>query len=158
MWNKPEKKSMTEIVKVSNTRAPTMKANVVREIAIRLMDIMRNHIGSKKALTREELFQKIFLQEGDIKKLDDWLRWEFVKKAMHYCRLHTKCFIGSQIKDQKWIYFVVKKEIDVQFYCDNLDKRIKSMNAMKLKAAKAVDEKWHKAKWELSEKDMRLLK
>lgn len=153
-----EKKSITDLIPISSTRAPSIKANVVRQIVIELMDIMKNHIGNKKAITREELFRKIFLKECDVRKLDDWLRWEFVKKAMHYCRLHTKCFIGSQIENSKWIYFIVEKDSDVKFYCDNLNKRIKSMNLMKLKAAKAVDEQWHKTKWELPERDMKLLK
>ena len=135
---------------VRDTRVGGTEARVLttRNIAGKLLEIMTGCIGYDNMISRAKLFQKLFGHKEE-DTLKDWLRWEFAKKGMHYCRLYTKCFIGStRIKDQ-WVYFVAKEYSDAMLYCNTLDRNIKAMEDMKKRAIKSVKEGWFNSKWEL---------
>jgi len=114
-------------------------------IAVVLIDVMRKHIGQNKGITRGELFKKIFLKTEE-DSLADWLRWEFVKKAMNYCRKRTLCFITPMRDGREWTYFVVKDEDDADEYCKVIDNTIKNMRKMQRRSQRAAEENWYKQK------------
>lgn len=128
------KERMSRGVKISLTTG---------NIADKLLKIMKAHIGFENSITRKALFYKLFLKSEDEDSLEDWLRWEFVKKAMHLCRVRTKCFISS-CRDDNFIfrYFVVNSEEDTEHYIKMLENNIRKMRTMQQRCRKAGREKW----------------
>jgi hypothetical protein len=120
-----------------------MKKLTVMNLAFRLLKIFENHIGQENEISRFALFRKVYrhtMSPG----LEDELRWEYVKRAMHLIRQRTKCFIASRCERGVWRYFVVKDIFDAECYINTLNKNIKRMRAMQKKALQAVGEKWYK--------------
>jgi len=112
-------------------------------IAEKLIDIMKSHIGLKNAVSKRALFYKLFHKSEDEDSLEDWLRWEFVKKGMHLCRVRTKCFISGYRDDgYNYRYFVVNSEEDAQHYIKMLENNIRRMKIMQKRCLKAGVEKW----------------
>lgn len=129
---------------------------IVPMIAFKLMLVMKNHIGSKNAISRDKLFAKLFAKvEEDT--LSDWTRWEFIKKAMSYCRSKTKCYIAGIWNGGSWSYYVVRSMKDAEMFNENLDRAIKGLQQQKRKTLKAVKERWYNKNWEIPEKDQKLL-
>lgn len=129
-----------------------MQSLTVKNIALKVLPIFKNHIGRDNAITRGQLFKRLF-KRNELDTLEDWLRFEFVKKAMHLCRQRTKCFIGSRHEHGVWNYFVVNSERDAQYYVDILNKNIKRMRVMQQRAVKAGREKWGEKDWILEDKN-----
>ena len=136
------------LVDTSKLRGVQQRALTTRNIAQILLEIMRDHIGTENEIARHQLFKKIF-KKNEQDTLGDWVRWEFVKKAMHYCRRNTKCFIASRNEDGTWRYFVVADDYDVAEYVNVLKKNIKSMMSMMKRCQKASKQQWHKEQWAL---------
>ena len=123
----------------------------VNNLAFVIMKIMQKHMGTENAISRRSLFYKIFKKREE-DSLEDWLRWEFVKRAMHRCRQRTKCFIGSLNQKGIWKYFVVVDYADAEHYINILKKNIKRMEFMQQKCLTSVEEKWHSQSWEIQGK------
>lgn len=122
----------------------------IPNLMVRLMEIFKDHIGHKKWISKNDLFKEIFKRYPQ-DSLEDWVRWQYVKQAMHRCRTRTKCFISSKYYDdtRTWNYFVVKTEVDAQAYINTLERSIKKMRFMQKHVMKSVKERWHSQKWEL---------
>jgi len=130
-----------------NGSSRTVKmAMTVRHIASKILHIMENHIGSGNFITRRALFFKVF-RKKETDSLEDYLRWDFVKKAMSLCRKQTKCFITSMRTGADFVYFVINSEVDAQYYIDNLESNIKKMRYMQRRAKKAGIECWGNLDW-----------
>lgn len=124
------------------------KKLTTKNLANALMLIMKTHIGQEMAIHRDELYLTLF-EEADRKDLKSDLRWLYVKNAFNYLRRKTKCFCSSLQYEGGWYYFVIEDDQDRLIYNGILDKNIKAMKKMKLKAKKAIKEKWHKTTWHL---------
>lgn len=133
-----------------------MQRLTTKNMALKLMEIMKDHIGYGNAIGRAELFSELFKKKEE-QTLADWLRWEFTKKAMHLCRVKTKCFISSKREGADWVYFVVETEDDADYYVDNLNKNINRIRAMQLRAMKSAREQWYKEDWVLPHKTRKML-
>ena len=133
-----------------------MQKLTTKNIALKLMDIMKTHISYDNAITRPEMFRQFFQKEEE-ETLADWLRWEFIKKAMHLCRVKTKCFISSKREGHNQVYFVVETEDDANYYIDNLNKNINRIRAMQQRVMKSVREQWHRSDWILTTRTKKLL-
>lgn len=125
-----------------------------KNIAIMLLDIMQEHIGFNNAISKDMLFKAIFKRLPE-KNLSDWLRWEFIKRAMHWCRLNTKCFIGSRRYNDRYYFFVIASMVDANYYIQNLEVSIAKMRYMQQKAHKAALEKWHLLDWKQNLKGLK---
>jgi hypothetical protein len=133
----------------------TQRSLTTRNIAEALLVIMQSHIGNENAILREDLFKKLFRHDYNDSNLRDWLRWEFVKRAMHFCRVFTNCFIGCKSINGNFSYFVLKSMDDAQFYHDMLENSIKKMRIMQKRAILSVRGEWYKDKWLIPEKKVR---
>ena len=133
-----------------------MQKLTTKNMALKLMDIMKIHIGYNNAIGRAELFSEIFKKKEE-QTLADWLRWEFTKKAMHLCRVKTKCFISSKREGAEWVYFVIATEEDANYYIDNLNKNINRIRAMQQRAMKSAREQWFNDDWVLPHKTKKML-
>lgn len=123
-----------------------MKLLTTASISYKLLHIFRRHIGEYNAVSHNELFKKVFGRSEEITLADD-LRWDYVKRAMHYCRQRTKCFIGHKFENGVWKYFVVEDFSDAKYYCDTLERNIGRMRAMQQKALKSIRQKWYEIDW-----------
>jgi len=135
-----------DIVSMKDMEGKQQRKYAVKSIAREVMKIMKKHIGSNAEISQSDLFKKLF-KTNMTDDLTDWFKWEFVKKAMHYCRTHTYCFIASRQGGHEWYYFVIEDNDDSDCYCDVLNKNINSMKKMMKKAKRAAKEKWYKKDW-----------
>lgn len=138
--------SNNQVVKTEQPGSIDKMRMTARNIAIQLLDLMRDHIGFSNAISKELLFKAIYKRLPE-NNLSDWLRWEFIKRAMHWCRLNTKCFIGSRRYNKRWYFFVISNTADANYYIQNLETAIKKMRFMQQRAAKATIEKWYLQDW-----------
>ena len=118
-----------------------------RQIADKLLDIFETHLGFEEAITKQKLFKRLFKHKYQDNNLADWVRWEFVKKAMNYCRRKSNCFIVGQRTSTGYEYCVVSSVYDAEKYINMLNNSIKKMHYMKKKALKAVEEQWCFEDW-----------
>lgn len=128
-----------------------------RNIAEILIILFHSHIGQENAISKDALFEKIFMRDYNQTEIKDWLRWEFVKKAMHFCRVYTNCFIGFKRDGAEYSFFVLKSEEDAQHYIKTLDNSIRKMRFMQNKARKYVEKEEYKKGWKIDAK-VKLLK
>lgn len=136
------------IVKDTGIGGAESRTLTTRNIAGRLLEIMAQHIGYDLCISRRKLFEKLYGHEEE-DTLKDWLRWEFCRRAMHYCRQNTKCFIASSQAKGKYSYFVLKENSDAMLFADVLSTNIKQLEEMKKRAFKSVREKWWDSTWQL---------
>jgi len=135
--------TMSELKQVSN-----LKILRVKSIAFVIAQIFPKHIGENNGISKSKLFKQIFGQE-DEGTLADELRWDYTKRAMHFLRQRTKCFISSKYDKitNEWYYFVIKNLSDAQCYIDTLNKNIKRMRIMQKRAMTAVEQGWYRENW-----------
>ncbi len=123
-----------------------LKRLTTSNIAFEILKIFGKHIGRDNEITRGKLFKRIYAKTEEASLIDE-LRWDFIKRAMHLCRLRTKCFIGSRYYRGIWRYFVVDDMGDAEYYINNLKKSIKRMESMQSKCAESVRKGWSKVDW-----------
>lgn len=140
-----------------NQRMNNKTLMTTKNIATKILNIMDNHIGYEKAINRQQLFRKVYALDfkGD---LGDFVRWEFIKRAMSFIRKHSKAFIVFEKVGTDYIYFVAKDKGDENYYCDFLTKTIKKMEQSKKRVKRAISEKWYQQDWELDTNKKRLLR
>jgi hypothetical protein len=124
------------------------------EIAKQLLLIFRKHIGFDNSITKDELFKKLFDKDYNPNDVKDYIRWDFVKKAMHLLRTKTKCFIITERYEGESYIYVINEIEEAKVYIDILDNNINKMRLMQKRAQKAIKEKWHKLDWD----DKKLIK
>ena len=144
-----KKNNITKITRLPHNVASNL---TVRNVARVVMTIMRSHIGEENALTGNELFKKVFGKKrqtmASMESLVDELRWSYLKRAMHYLRKNTKCFIIGKEDEGNWEYFVVSTQYEADYYINILQNNIKRMKYMQKKVRKAVKEKWYLKEWD----------
>lgn len=127
----------------------------VKRIAAKIMDIMKNHIGSENSISKIDFFKKLYKVDYDENRVDHWMLWEFTKRAMHRLRSKSNCFVCSLRMNTTFEYFVVADDDDAEYYINQLDESIKRMRNMQRKVLKSVEEKWHTQQWELDYKPVK---
>lgn len=139
---------MSEIdVLESKDRFVPYKSNVAKIIAMKLLIVMKEHIGEKKAISQQDLFAEIYNKEYNAKSVEDWLRWDFIKQAMRLCRKHTYCFIVYTKTNSSIYFYVVKDKSDVREFIKFTTTNINKIKEMQQRCYKAVEEKWHLKDW-----------
>lgn len=118
-------------------------------IANQLLQRFMTHIGKDHAISRDMLFRQLYKHPYSDNDLADYLRWDFTKRAMHYCRKYTKCFIACENRHGEFYFFVLKDNEDANVYIARLHQSIRQMHTMMKRAQKAVDDKWYHERWEL---------
>lgn len=121
----------------------------IRAIAGVLIKKFQRHIGHENCIPHEDLFRELFKHEYKDTNLADVIRWDFTKKAMHYLRKYTHCFIVSQHEQDGFVFWVAKTDADAQVYIRRLDRSIAAMRYMQRKVQTSVMEHWYKESWTL---------
>lgn len=120
-------------------------------ISKKLLEVMKEHIGKDNAINKSQLFEKLYNIEENENNLNHWFIWDLTKKAMHYVRKTTKCFIAMRrTNGAQYEFFVVEDRNDAKEYVDVINKNIKQMKSMITRAITAADENWSDMEWVLS--------
>jgi len=128
------------------------------DISQKLLVVMKNHIGKANAVSRNDLFKKLYNVEEDTNNLEHWFIWNQTKKAMHNIRKTTKCFISMRrTSGANFEFFVVEDRNDAKEYVDVINKNIHQMKSMIGRAIKAADENWSEQNWELTKSNLKKL-
>ena len=126
-----------------------MREFSIKKIALNLMELMKSHVGNRNAITKNNLFKKLYKVNYDDNRADHWMIWEFTKRAMHKLRRDSNCFVASARFEGTFEYFVVADMYDADYYITQLDSCIRKMRSMQKRVKRSVIEKWHKSTWEL---------
>ena len=101
------------------------------EIRKRLIEIFRKHIGLENAINPTEVFMHLYKVNPlnlDIFKRMFW--WDIAKRVMRDLRSENELFIINK----RTKLFVLKSQEEADAYKNILDKDIKAMKEMKIKA------------------------
>src|SRR3990167_669959 len=121
------------------------KITTLEELNQRIKEVMVEHIGVEKEITKGELFKELFGSPDKYSEIQEWWLWDKVKKAMNWLRRTSNCFISSrQPVKGVWSYFVVKDYKDLDYYKNNLKNNIKRMYSMIDRGEKLVEKKAYK--------------
>ena len=125
----------------------------VRQVSELLLEKFMDHIGSKNSVTRDELFRWVYGHRYNSNSLADYYCSDVLRRAMHLARVKTNCFITiAKNVDDTYVYYIPQTEADIQGYIGILDQNIARMNKMKIRARRAVNERWWKNKFEFKTK------
>jgi len=116
----------------------------ISKVTDRLLIVFRSHVGIINAISQSDLFVEL-TGHKPTSKLEDWVRWELIKKAMHRLRKETKCFVISKRTINTFIYFVPSTIPEAKIYVNNLNSTIESIKTMQSKAILSVKKKWYKS-------------
>ena len=151
----PEQKLKLRMMLKKEVKKIAILTNI-REIIQKLLVIMKKHIGEENKISHYQLFIKVYgLHPEDVSDLQEWVMWEFIKRALHSMRQRTKCFvISKQIPTGRfsrggiWNYWVANNWDDFSVYQNNIERNVLAMRRMVKKCEKSVREKWSEQVWE----------
>lgn len=111
----------------------------LNELTNEVREIMVEHIGVDKEITKGELFKALFGKPNQYNEMQEWYLWDKAKKSMNWLRRTSNCFIASrQTVPKVWAYFVIKTNTDLQFYKNTLNNNIHKMYGMMRRGEKIV--------------------
>ena len=156
------KQKMEDVfAKQTKTIKQTAVTTSVNELVVRVLKLMRSHIGESNKISRRQLFTRIYKFEPElVSELQEYMLWELLKRAMHRCRQQSYCFIVSKLIKQSahsaqdryggvWHYWVAEDISDFHIYRDNINRNINAMRRMVARCERAIDQEWHKRDWYL---------
>ncbi len=115
------------------------------ELGYRIKQVMVDHVGVKKEITKMELFKKLFGNPSKYNELQEFYIWDKIKKGMNLLRRSSDCFIGSRrVHTGIWAYFVIANNSDLKYYKFNLRANINKMYRMIDRGQKLVDQQAYK--------------
>lgn len=117
-----------------------------KNVAIKILNEMKYHIGSSNPISRKDLFfvvYKVAFRNSN----SDFIRWITLKRGMSYIRQHSQVFIVFERIGTDYVYYVAKDRGDEKFYVDYMNKTIARYKKSIKKVYKAIDEKWYKYDW-----------
>jgi len=132
------------------------KKLTIKNIARELLVIFKDHIGQEKEIDRTLLYRELFGRKYR-KTLADELRWDYTRMAMNMLRKRSNCFIGQRIVDDKYTYFVLKNNNDLERYEKVIKNAIKKMLILKKRAKVSVTERWYQQEWILPGRKIKVI-
>ena len=127
---------------------PAMKT---RTISWALMDIFSEHKGEENAISQQELFRKVYRRKIIQSDLGDYARWEYIRRALHYLRRKSNCFVISKRTSNDYVFFVPTKLAEANLYVTALDNSINKMKLSQIRARKSITQKWYLQEWTLND-------
>jgi len=117
------------------------KKQFVREVVIRIKELMDDHIGRDRAINSEELFETVYLIAAKTLSEYEVRFWrDLLNRAIYHLRNKEILFIVNE--GGKYIY-VLKTESELNIFKGMMDKYIDGCNLMKTKATSWVrNKKW----------------
>jgi hypothetical protein len=106
--------------------------------------LMRECIGRGNAISHTKLFEAIYGPIENYSDLQMFFLWHRIRMDMNWIRKTTKCFIGVDVANGSWYYYVVKDMDDAKPYMHIMDTTVKKCLFMKERCKKAVEQEWYK--------------
>ena len=125
------------------------KSAIIVSLGDSLLDIMEDHIGFENRVGRNEIFKQIYKYDYKQSDIQDWLRWDFIKKAMRFCRSKTNCFIIMIKEGLEYKFFVAKTTREADMFCRHLDKNIAQLKAVQTRVHQSINERWYEQSWDV---------
>lgn len=139
---------MNTLVPIHNNKLPQAQITT-RKLAEELIKVFNNCVGLEKAITRDKLFLRLFNKPYNQNNLVDYIRYDFIKKATHYLRTHSNCFVICKNDYTDVKFFVISNEEEANYYINTLNNSIKRMKVMQKKALTSVKQRWYNHKFEI---------
>ena len=119
-----------------------------KTVALRLMQVMREHVGKKNNITKQQLFQNVFgLDLGKVSDLNYHVLLKYLSCSIAYLRKHSNLFIIATSLDGNKVYFVPRTVKELDEYNVGADNRIEGLKNLKKRAAQSVKERWYNKEW-----------
>lgn len=110
----------------------------------RLQEIFSQAVGVDNAITKKEIFNKMF---GNSNKYSDLELVDLSRKITYYIgrlRKRSYCFVISrQTEHYDRVYYAIKDKSDLEYYKGKTKKLIRGLNALARRAEKAVEKKYY---------------
>ena len=121
------------------------KPAVMTNIIIRLMQLFRGSVGERHGKTLGEMYKHVYGKEalnedGQYLKL---YKTMFIERAINTLKKKTKYFIISSHNGTNRVWYLVHNNTEAEAYCKTVDYKIKGLNWMKVRCAKAVNEQYY---------------
>jgi hypothetical protein len=112
-----------------------------RQIIIK--NLMKKCVGRQNAVTHDKLFETVYGDMDNYSELQIFFLWHRIKQDMNWLRKTTPYFIGVDVSNQNWYYYIVTNERDAEPYIRLMTNNIKKCEMMRERCKKAVREKWY---------------
>jgi hypothetical protein len=134
-----------EHMQVSVSRKDVTRQYKPTIIKQKLVNLMKQHVGRKKAITQREIFTELYGKPDKYSPVEIYALWARTKEIMMFLRKNTYCFIASQRLDSHNIgYFVVKDSNDASIYRDHAMRQMNQMLLLAKQANVAVEQEFYK--------------
>lgn len=118
-------------------------------LAEKMMVLFKKHIGHGKGISRQDLFKTLYGVKYKSNSYEHFYKVDLMRKALHHLRVYSTCFVTSYRDEEgEMRYAVVSNVEEAEHYCDVLNKNIKRMQMMKIRARRSVNEKWYEKPFE----------
>ncbi len=138
--------------KISSMKLNEKTKLTVKNVALSVMSIMKEHIGRNNAVSKRVLFRKVYAKTYDTDDTFDFLRWDTLRRALHLLRASSNCFVIGTNDRGDWEYFVISTQSDAQLYITQLDNAIVRMKKMQARALRSIEKGWYKQPWQFTSK------
>lgn len=132
MWQKKEVKKK-EVVFLTRS-----------ELQKKLMSLFPKHIGRDNAITKGELYVKIWGDTENYKDYEIYFNWQRIRVSLNWIRRTTKMFIVSAPTQHNRIFYILKDWEDLKPYDTLLENNTRKMVFMRNRAANAVSGAWYR--------------
>ena len=115
-------------------REPNRSGLTTKNVVDVIFVIFRDHVGRDNAISKNKLYKKVFSKTFN-NSLEDFMRYEFLRRALHYCRLRTNCFIVSEWKGNDYFFYVLKNKEEMEHFQHKCREAIKGLEYVSKRAS-----------------------
>ena len=108
----------------------------------KLKTIFRQHVGKGNSLTAAQLYRKVYGYDQATRS-EKYFRWKAVLIALSMLRRKDKMFTVHYWTDKGLHYYVLHNTNELKEYDTYVTNRINGWKRVRVRAQKAVDQKWH---------------
>lgn len=153
---------MTQDIIVAGRKLTSQQKQFLRPriLAWYLMtEILPNHIGKDNAISKLQLFKKLFKVDYDPEDNIQFYLWDVLKKALHILRKYSKCFVTTEKEKSRFKVYVISNMDEAKIYVNAMENCVKRMRYMEKRAVESVGKGWYKdtSEWKLPTRNNDLL-
>jgi len=124
-----------------------------KTVALRLMQVMRNHIGKKNAVNKTDLFEKTFgITVEKVSDLNYELLSSYLSAAISFLRKKSNLFVVSTYEDGRKVYFVPRNDTESEIYHSATNRRISGLEELQQRIDTSISARWYSKEWKFDER------
>jgi hypothetical protein len=119
------------------------------KVAQRLIEIMKNHVGERRRISRIDLFYLVYgVSINEVNTMKREVMCDYMLKARHLLRQRTRCQIVCRTfkvndKQKMYYFFVASNDKEAGYYKTLLKKAQKAMDKAMDRMERSVEEGWY---------------